>query len=256
MKVMTILGTRPEIIRLSRIIPALDRAADHTLVHTGQNFRPELSDLFFEELGVRQPDVRLDVGGPGFGAQAGRILAGAAEAIASAQPDCVVILGDTNSGLSALAAAHAGVPVFHLEAGNRCYDPRVPEELNRRVIDHASTTLMPYTHRSAANLVREGIARARIFVVGNPINEVMRHYADRIDASAVLDRIEAEPGAYFVATLHRAETGGRPGAPARRGGEPQRRRQALGRAPCSCPRTRAPPTASPARASGRWRACA
>ena len=206
MRVMTILGTRPEIIRLSRIIPALDRAADHVLVHTGQNFRPELSGLFFDDLGVRQPDLHLDAGAPDFGTQVGRILAGVSEAIASARPDRVVILGDTNSGLSALTAARAGVPVFHLEAGNRCYDPRVPEELNRRVIDHASAVLMPYTHRSAANLVREGIERERVFVVGNPINEVMRHYADRIDASTALDRLSVEPGGYFLATLHRAET--------------------------------------------------
>ena len=206
MRIMTILGTRPEIIRLSRVIPALDRAADHVLVHTGQNFRPELSDVFFDELGVRRPDVRLDTGAPGFGAQVGRILAGAAEAIEAARPDRVVILGDTNSGLSALAAARAGVPVFHLEAGNRCYDPRVPEEVNRRVIDHASAVLMPYTHRSAANLEREGIERERVFVVGNPINEVMRHYADRIDPSGALERLGVEPGAYFLATLHRAET--------------------------------------------------
>ena len=203
---MTILGTRPEIIRLSRIIPALDRAADHVLVHTGQNFRPELSDVFFDELGVRRPDVRLDADAPGFGAQVGRILAGAAEAIESVRPDRVVILGDTNSGLSALVAARAGVPVFHLEAGNRCYDSRVPEEVNRRVIDHASAVLMPYTHRSAANLEREGIARDRVFVVGNPINEVMRHYADRIDASPALERLGVEPRGYFLATLHRAET--------------------------------------------------
>ncbi len=203
---MTILGTRPEIIRLSRLIPALDRAADHLLLHTGQNFRPELSDVFFDDLGVRRPDVRLDAGASGFGGQIGRILAGVWEAVASARPDRVVILGDTNSGLSALAAARAGVPVFHLEAGNRCYDPRVPEELNRRVIDHASAVLMPYTHRSAANLTREGIERERVFVVGNPINEVMRHYADRIDASGALERLGVEPGAYFLATLHRAET--------------------------------------------------
>ena len=203
---MTILGTRPEIIRLSRVIPALDRAADHVLVHTGQNFRPELSDVFFDELGVRRPDVRLDAGASGFGGQVARILAGVWEAIEAARPDRVVILGDTNSGLSALAAARAGVPVFHLEAGNRCYDPRVPEEVNRRVIDHASAVLMPYTHRSAANLEREGIERERVFVVGNPINEVMRHYADRIEASGALERLGVEPHGYFLATLHRAET--------------------------------------------------
>ena len=146
MKVATIFGTRPEIIRLSRVIPLLDRFAEHRLVHTGQNYDPQLSDVFFKELGVRAPDVHLDVGhAPGFAAQAAAIFERTGELLAKERPDRIVILGDTNSGLSALVAARLGIPVFHMEAGNRCYDDRVPEEINRRVIDHSSTVLMPYT---------------------------------------------------------------------------------------------------------------
>jgi UDP-N-acetylglucosamine 2-epimerase (non-hydrolysing) len=153
MKVMTVLGTRPEIIRLSRIIPLLDERCDHVLVHTGQNFAPSLSQLFFDELGLRAPDHHLRVHATGFGDQVGQILAGAERVLLGERPDRLLILGDTNSGLSSLVAKRHGIPVYHLEAGNRCYDDRVPEEINRRVIDHASDVLMPYTRRSRDNLL-------------------------------------------------------------------------------------------------------
>ena len=205
MKVLTILGTRPEIIRLSRVIPKLDAAAEHRLVHTGQNYDKTLKDIFFDDLGVRQPDFYLGIEGASFADQVGRILNETEHVIIKEQPDRVLILGDTNSGLSSLVAARLGIPVFHMEAGNRCYDDRVPEEINRRLIDHASQVLMPYTERSRTNLLREGIPGERIYVTGNPISEVLTFYEDRIEASPVLNRFKLEQGGYFLVTAHRAE---------------------------------------------------
>ncbi len=205
MKVMTILGTRPEIIRLSGIVPLLDAHAEHVLVHTGQNYDDRLSRIFFDELAVRPPDAHLGVRAPSFGAQIGRILEGTERLLGEYAPDRLLILGDTNSGLSALVARRMGIPVYHMEAGNRCYDDRVPEEVNRRVIDHASTVLLPYTERSRQNLLAEGIPGNRIYVTGNPIHEVMERHRDRIDASDVLARLGVAEGAYFLASMHRAE---------------------------------------------------
>lgn len=205
MKVLTLFGTRPEIIRLSVVIRALDSACSQVLVHTGQNFDPALSDVFFEELGVRAPDACLDVRATGFAAQAAQILERAGAAIEHHRPDRLLILGDTNSALAAIVAARMGIPVYHMEAGNRCYDDRVPEEINRRIVDHSSTILMPYTHRSKDNLVREGIPRVRIVVTGNPIFEVLEHRRDRIAGSTVLERLGIEPNRFFLITLHRAE---------------------------------------------------
>jgi UDP-N-acetylglucosamine 2-epimerase (non-hydrolysing) len=212
---MTVFGTRPEIIRLSRVIPLLDQFAAHTLVHTGQNFDAALSDVFFSELRLREPDVHLGAHRPAFGEQAGAILEHVDRLLAERQPERLVILGDTDSGLSAIAAARRGIPVFHLEAGNRCYDPRVPEEINRRIIDHCSTVLMPYTTRSMENLLREGIPRQRIFVTGNPIFEVLEYYRGEIDACDVFERVGTRRGEYFLCTLHRAENVDEPGRLAR-----------------------------------------
>ncbi len=205
MKLLTVLGTRPEIIRLSRVIPTLDALCDHVLVHTGQNFDQRLSDLFFDELGVRPPDHYLGVRADSFGAQVGRILSESERVLHAEQPDRLLILGDTNSGLAAVIAKRLGIPVYHMEAGNRCYDDRVPEEVNRRIIDHSSDVLLPYTERSRANLLREGIAGERIYVTGNPIKEVLDHYAPQIAASGALDALGLEAGRYFLVTLHRAE---------------------------------------------------
>jgi UDP-N-acetylglucosamine 2-epimerase (non-hydrolysing) len=205
MKVMTVLGTRPEIIRLSRVIELLDRHAEHVLVHTGQNYDDRLSGLFFRELGVREPDVFMGVRAAGFAEQVGQILTRSEPLFLEHRPDRVLILGDTNSGLTAIVARRLGIPVFHMEAGNRCYDDRVPEEVNRRVIDHASTVLMPYTERSRSNLLREGIEGQRIYVTGNPIKQVIDHYGDRIESSAALSTLGVEAGAYFLVTMHRAE---------------------------------------------------
>jgi len=205
MKVMTLFGTRPEIIRLSVIVKQLDRFCEQVLVHTGQNYDENLSDVFFRELDLRQPDLHLGVQAADFAAQVGQIIARSGEVLAKVRPDRLLILGDTNSGLAAVVAARMGIPVYHLEAGNRCYDDRVPEEVNRRVIDHCSTVLMPYTHRSKENLLREGIARERVFVIGNPIYEVLNTYSAQIEASDVLNRLDVQPGEYFLVTLHRAE---------------------------------------------------
>jgi len=205
MKILTVLGTRPEIIRLSRVIEKLDKLCDHVLVHTGQNFDPNLSDIFFKELKVRKPDHCLGVKGETFGRQLGQMLEKVDTVLDKEKPDRLLILGDTNSGLSAILAKRRGIPVFHMEAGNRCYDDRVPEEVNRRVIDHSSDILMPYTERSRKNLLREGIEGQRIFVTGNPILEVINHYDAEIKKSRVHDELGVSPKKYFLVTLHRSE---------------------------------------------------
>ena len=205
MKVLTILGTRPEIIRLSLIIGKLDGLTDHTLLHTGQNYAPELDRVFFETMGIRDPDVHLDTRSPTVFGTVGRILQGAEKWISEVEPDACLILGDTYSGLSAMAAERAGVPVFHMEAGNRCFDPRVPEERNRKIIDHTSSWLLPYVSNSRLNLLNEGVDKERIFVSGNPIFEVLERYGPEIQASDVLDRLDLGSGGYFLVTAHRAE---------------------------------------------------
>jgi UDP-N-acetylglucosamine 2-epimerase (non-hydrolysing) len=205
LRVMTILGTRPEIIRLSRVIPLLDAYAEHVIIHTGQNIDYRLNEFIFHELGIREPNYRLRCEGSGFGGQVGQILASIEPLLHKHQPDRVLVLGDTNSGLASMVARRLGIQVHHMEAGNRCYDFRSPEEANRRIIDHVSSVLMPFTNRSRENLLREGIDADRIFVTGNPIKEVMDFYARGIDESTILDRLELKPGEYFLATLHRAE---------------------------------------------------
>ncbi|HEU4455547.1 MAG TPA: UDP-N-acetylglucosamine 2-epimerase, partial [Longimicrobium sp.] len=192
--VMTVVGTRPEIIRLSRVIPALDRHCRHTLVHTGQNFSDNLSGVFFRELEVREPDHFMAVDTSTFGRQLATLFGGFETLLDEVRPDRVLILGDTNSALVAYNCKRRGIPVYHMEAGNRCYDDRVPEEVNRRVIDHCSAVLLPYTTRSAENLVREGIERDRIYVTGNPIFEVLEAYAARIDAAPALEAHGVEAG--------------------------------------------------------------
>ena len=206
MRILTILGTRPEIIRLSRVIERLDGSADeHTLAHTGQNFDDRLSGVFFEELGVRPPDVFFGVGAPTAMGQVGQILERSEALLAELRPDRLLILGDTNSGLAAIPARRLGIPVYHMEAGNRCFDDRVPEEVNRRIIDHSSTVLLPYTRNSAENLRREGFPPDRVYVTGNPILEVIERHAEAIAASTVLGDLGLTSGGYFLVTMHRAE---------------------------------------------------
>ena len=205
MKVMTVLGTRPEIIRLARVIQALDPLCDHVVVHTGQNYDELLNDIFFRDLDLRAPDVAMGIRSETFGDQVAQILAGTERLFREHRPDRVLILGDTNSALAAFIARRMGIPVFHMEAGNRCFDERVPEEINRRVIDQCSSVLMPYTERSRTNLLREGFATNVVHVTGNPIFEVLESQRAGIDASDVLDRLGLEPRGYFLVTTHREE---------------------------------------------------
>jgi len=205
MKVMTILGTRPEIIRLSRIIDKLDSHCTHILIHTGQNFDKNLSDIFFEDLKIRKPDYFLNVKGTSFGEQIAQILIETEKVIRKEHPDKILILGDTNSSLSVIIAKRMGIPVIHMEAGNRCFDDRVPEEVNRRIIDHSSDVLLPYTERSRMNLILEGITTDRIYVIGNPIYEVIEYYQKQIGNSDILQRLGLKKGNYFLVTMHRAE---------------------------------------------------
>jgi UDP-N-acetylglucosamine 2-epimerase (non-hydrolysing) len=205
MKVLTVLGTRPEIIRLSRVIAQLDAACEHVLVHTGQNYHDGLDGVFFRELGVRAPDMHLGIRGASFADQVGRMLAAIEPVLLERRPDRLLVLGDTNSGLTAIIARRLGIPVYHMEAGNRCYDDRVPEEVNRRVIDHSSSVLMPYTERSRANLLREGFAGERVFVTGNPIKQVIDAFAPQIAASQALGTLGVAERQYVLVTMHRQE---------------------------------------------------
>jgi UDP-N-acetylglucosamine 2-epimerase (non-hydrolysing) len=205
MKIMTIFGTRPELIRLSLVMKVLDQHCEHITVHTGQNYDENLSDVFFKDLEIRAPNVNLGVRSKSFGDQTGQILSGVDQLLDQHRPDRVLILGDTNSALSAIPAARRQIPVFHMEAGNRCYDDRVPEEVNRRIIDHSSAVLLPYTERSRQNLLREGIESDRVFVTGNPIKEVIDSFADQIEGSEALTELSVKPFEYFLVTLHRAE---------------------------------------------------
>ena len=204
MKIITVLGTRPEIIRLSQIIKKLDDFAEHILVHTGQNYDSNLNDIFFTQLGVRAPDYYLNIRGS-LGNQLGLLFSELEKVLEKEKPDKMLVLGDTNSALGAILAKRNGIPVYHMEAGNRCYDDRVPEEVNRRIIDHSSDILMPYTERSRKNLLREGLPGERIYVTGNPILEVIRSYDEQIESSTILDDLRLKSRKYFLVTLHRAE---------------------------------------------------
>ena len=203
-KILTILGTRPEIIRLSRIIPKLDLVSDHRVLHTGQNYDATLNDIFFEQLGLRQPNCVLQSRGT-IGQQLAAVMIGVEQYITEFKPDAVLVLGDTNSGLSAIVCERMGVPVYHMEAGNRCYDMLVPEEKNRRLIDSISTINLPYTELSRQNLLREGAQNNHVFVTGNPIKEVLDYYCNQIDNSNILEQLKLKSGQYIIATAHRAE---------------------------------------------------
>ncbi|MFC4779338.1 non-hydrolyzing UDP-N-acetylglucosamine 2-epimerase [Paenibacillus sp. GCM10023252] len=206
MRVLTVLGTRPEIIRLSLIIGKLDRLAEkHVLVHTGQNFSRTLSDVFFEEMSLRAPDYMLGEGIQTLGGQLSRMFSRMEEILLAEKPHVVLLLGDTNSALCAILAERMGIPVIHMEAGNRCYDLTVPEEKNRRIIDAVSSINMPYTEYSKNNLLREGFPSNRIVRTGNPIYEVIQHYKPLIDQSTVMDRLSLTARDYVLVTTHRAE---------------------------------------------------
>ena len=205
MKVATILGTRPEIIRLSRVIAALDRYTKHVLIHTGQNYDYELNQVFFEELEIRRPDYFLQAAGKNAAETIGLVIAKSDDVLAEVQPDAVLILGDTNSCLAALSAKRRKIPVFHMEAGNRCFDERVPEEINRKIVDHISDINLPYSAISREYLLREGLPPDRVIKTGSPMYEVLHHYLPKIQQSDVLERLDVRPHEYFVVSCHREE---------------------------------------------------
>jgi UDP-N-acetylglucosamine 2-epimerase (non-hydrolysing) len=205
MKVMTILGTRPEIIRLSRVIAALDRYTQHILVHTGQNYDYELNQVFFEDLEIRKPDHFLEAAGANAAETVGQIIAKADAVIAREKPDALLILGDTNSCLAAYPAKRRKVPVFHMEAGNRCFDQRVPEEINRKIVDHISDINLPYSAISREYLLREGLPPDRVIKTGSPMFEVLHHYLPKIQKSVILKKLGLKERDYFVISAHREE---------------------------------------------------
>lgn len=205
LKVMTIVGTRPEIIKLSRVIAELDRHVDHVLVHTGQNFDFELNEIFFRDLGIRRPDHFLDAAGMSAAETIGNIIGKTDRVLAERTPDAVLLYGDTNSCLAVIAAKRRKIPVFHMEAGNRCFDQRVPEELNRRIVDHLSDINMPLSEHARRYLIDEGLRPETIIKTGSAMKEVLSHYRSGIDASDVLERMHLAERGYFVVSAHREE---------------------------------------------------
>ena len=205
LKVMTIIGTRPEIIRLCRVMVALDRHTDHVIVHTGQNYDHELNQIFFDDLELRAPDHYLNAAGQSAAETIGQVIAATDRVLAEVRPDAVLILGDTNSCLAAIAAKRRRVPVFHMEAGNRCFDMRVPEEVNRRIVDHVADINLPYSAIAREYLLREGIPPDRVVTTGSPIFEVLRHFEAKIAQSAVLGRLKLEADGYYLVSCHREE---------------------------------------------------
>ncbi|HDR4945898.1 TPA: UDP-N-acetylglucosamine 2-epimerase (non-hydrolyzing) [Bacillus cereus] len=205
LKVMTIIGTRPEIIRLSETIKACDKYFDHVLVHTGQNWDYTLNQVFFEDLGLREPNHYLNAAGSNLGETMGNIIAKVYEVLEEERPDALLILGDTNSCLAAIPAKRLKIPIFHMEAGNRCFDQNVPEEINRKIVDHTSDINLPYTEHSRRHLISEGIRREHIFVTGSPMTEVIHKHMDKIQNSSILKELDLEEGKYIVVSAHREE---------------------------------------------------
>ena len=205
MKVATIVGTRPEIIRLARVMAALDRAVEHVIVHTGQNYDYELNQIFFDDLEIRKPDHFLNAAGATAAETIGLIIARVDGLLREVRPDAVLILGDTNSCLAAIPAKRQKIPVFHMEAGNRCFDQRVPEEINRKIVDHIADVNLPYSDISREYLLREGLPPDRIIKTGSPMYEVLHYYLPKIERSDVFERLNLAAGEYFVVSAHREE---------------------------------------------------
>ena len=205
LKVMTIVGTRPEIIRLSRTIFKLDQHCDHVLVHTGQNYDYELNEVFFSDLGIRKPDAFLEAAGTTAAETIGQVIMAADKALGHYQPEALLLLGDTNSALAAIAAKRRKIPIFHMEAGNRCFDFRVPEEINRRIVDHTADIHLPYSDIARDYLLREGLPPDQVIKTGSPMREVVEHYLADIEASDVLARLGLSQQHYFVMSSHREE---------------------------------------------------
>lgn len=205
LRLMTIAGTRPELIRLSETIKKADRFFEHVFVHTGQNYDPRLGDIFYRDLDLRRPDIHLNVAGGGLGETLGNILSRSYAALREARPDALLVLGDTNSALSALSAKRLKIPVFHMEAGNRCFDENLPEETNRRVVDHVSDVNLPYTEHARRYLLAEGVRKEHIFVTGSPLPEVVRANREKIDRSGILVEMGLEKKGYYLLSAHREE---------------------------------------------------
>jgi len=205
LKVMTILGTRPEIIRLSRVMALLDEHVDHKLVHTGQNWDYELNEVFFSDLGVRKPDHFLGVDTSSLGSVLGGILIETEKVLKEEHPDALLVLGDTNSAIAAIMARRMKIPIYHMEAGNRSFDRNVPEETNRRLVDHISDFNLVYTEHARRHLLSEGMAHRRVYLTGSPMREVLENYREKIEASNVLSRLNLEEGKYFIVSMHREE---------------------------------------------------
>ena len=204
-KIMTIIGTRPEIIKLSEIIRKLDKYTNHILVHTNQNFDYELNQIFFKELELRKPDYLLDVKSKTIGGQIGNILKQCEEVMIKENPDAILILGDTNSALSCIIAKRMKIPIFHMEAGNRSFDERVPEEINRRIVDHTSDINLAYTEHARRNLLHEGLLSEYVYVTGSPLPEVMKKFEKKIDQSDILKKLKIDKEKYFLISIHREE---------------------------------------------------
>lgn len=205
LKLMTIVGTRPELIRLSEIIKKADIYFEHIFVHTGQNYDARLNDIFYSDLGIRTPDCYLNVAGKNLGETIGNIIAKTYSLMQRENPNAVLILGDTNSALSAIAAKRLKIPIFHMEAGNRCFDENLPEETNRRIVDHISDVNLPYTEHARRYLLSEGVRKEHIYVTGSPMKEVILAHKNQIDASRVLEELELQRGCYIVLSAHREE---------------------------------------------------
>jgi len=205
LKVMTILGTRPEIIRLSRVMAALDQVVEHKIVHTGQNYDYELNDLFFEELGVRRPDHFLNVDTSSLGRSLGEILMKTEQVLLEERPDAVLVLGDTNSAIATLMAKRMKIPTYHMEAGNRCFDANVPEEINRKMVDHIADFNLVYTEHARRHLLSEGLSHRFIYLTGSPMREVLEHMLPQIQQSNILQTLGLEKGKYFIVSVHREE---------------------------------------------------
>jgi UDP-N-acetylglucosamine 2-epimerase (non-hydrolysing) len=205
LKVLTVVGTRPEIIRLSRVMSLLDEHVDHKIAHTGQNYDYELNEIFFKDLDLRKPDFFLNVDVSSLEASVGDIIRKSGELLRKEKPDALLVLGDTNSCLSAYMAKRLHIPIFHMEAGNRCFDFNVPEEINRRVIDHIADFNLVYTEHARRHLISEGLPHRRIYLTGSPMYEVLNHYRPKIDASDILDTLKLTKGQYFVVSVHREE---------------------------------------------------
>lgn len=205
LKVVTVVGTRPEIIRLSRVMAALDQYCDHVLVHTGQNYDYELNEIFFQDLGIRKPDHFLNAAGASGAETIGNVIISVDKVLAGVQPEAVLILGDTNSCMAVLPAKRRKIPTFHMEAGNRCFDMRVPEEINRRIVDHTADINLTYSTIARDYLLREGLPPDMVIKTGSPMFEVLNYYRDGIDASNVMERLGLQAGQFFVVSAHREE---------------------------------------------------